>query len=358
MTNELRRRLSRRAVIRQLGLLGGAVALAPLLSSCGRGEPAVESPAPAPTQTRVASPTASAAGAATPTPASPTPTSTPAGERVVRHAMGQATVPAAPQRVVVLDMGELDIALALGVQPIGYATYTANEELAPYLQERMTESTWVGTVTEPDLELVLSLQPDLILTNKLRHEAIYQQLSQIAPTVCSETVGVVWKENLQLFAEALGKAEEGERLMADYFARLEEFKRAMGPRLDETEVSLVRSFPDHVRIYMKASFMGSVVEDAGLPRPPAQDKDIFMEEATAERIRDLDGDVMFIMYWNRQQGEQLSQLMQHPLWSRLDVVQQGRVYEVDDRIWGTGLGPLAANRIIDDLFKYLVEEWA
>lgn len=103
--------------------------------------------------------------------------------------------------------------------------------------------------------------------------------------------------------------------------------------------------------------MGSVVEDAGLPRPPAQDKDIFMEEATAERIRDLDGDVMFVMYWNRQQGEQLSQLMQHPPLGAARGRQAGPRLEVDDRIWGTGLGPLAANLIVDDLFTYLVEGW-
>lgn len=275
--------------------------------------------------------------------------------RTVKHTMGETEVPANPQRVVVLDMSELDITLALGVQPVGYATYTANGELAPYLQERLGGSTRVGIIQQPNLEAILALKPDLILSNKLRHEAIYGQLSQIAPTVMAETVKGEWKTSLRLHAEALGKMAEAEQIMVRYQQRLEEFKQAMGPRLAATKVSLVRSFPDHVRIYMKDSFMGTIIADAGLPRPPAQDKNIFMEKATAERIPDLDGDVMFVMYWNRAQGEQLSQLMNSPLWSQLDVVKQGRVYEVDDRVWGTGLGPLAANLIIDDLFKYLVE---
>ncbi len=278
-----------------------------------------------------------------------------AGQRAVGHALGETRVPANPQRVVVLDMGELDMALALGVEPVGYATYTAGEELAPYLRDGIAGSTWVGTVQQPNLEAILALKPDLILTNKLRHEAIYDQLSPIAPTVVAETVRGEWKNSLRLHAEALGRTAEADRIMARYEQRLEEFKRAMGPRLAETEVSLVRSFPDHVRIYMKDSFMGTVIADAGLPRPPAQDKRVFMEQASEERIPDLGGDVMFTMYWNRAQGEQLSKLKNHPLWSRLDVVRQGRVYEVDDRVWGTGLGPLAANLILDDLFKYLAE---
>lgn len=300
--------------------------------------------------------TPTTATGSTETPGATPATSTAAGEtRIVQHAMGETEVPVDPQRVVVLDMSELDIALSLGVKPVGYATYTAGEDLAPYLKDRLTGSTWVGTVQQPNLEAILALDPDLILTNKLRHEAIYDQLSQIAPTVMAETVKGEWKTSLMIHAEALGKTAEAEQIMANYQQRLEEFKQAMGPRLADTHISLVRSFPDHVRIYMKDSFMGTVIADAGLPRPPAQDKDVFMEQATAERIPDFDGDVMFIMYWNRAQGEQLSQLMQHPLWSQLEVVKQGRVYEVDDRVWGTGLGPLAANLIIDDLFTYLVE---
>ncbi|PSB23096.1 iron-siderophore ABC transporter substrate-binding protein, partial [filamentous cyanobacterium CCP2] len=42
-----------------------------------------------------------------------------------------------------------------------------------------------------------------------------------------------------------------------------------------------------------------------------------------------------------------------PLWSTLSAVQQGRVYEVPG--YWIGDGPIAANAVIDDLFKYLVE---
>jgi len=38
----------------------------------------------------------------------------PCGGRLVKHAMGETCVPMVPQRVVVLDTGELDSALALG----------------------------------------------------------------------------------------------------------------------------------------------------------------------------------------------------------------------------------------------------
>jgi iron complex transport system substrate-binding protein len=39
--------------------------------------------------------------------------------RTVEHAMGTAEVTGTPERVVVLDTGELDAVLALGVRPVG-----------------------------------------------------------------------------------------------------------------------------------------------------------------------------------------------------------------------------------------------
>ncbi|MBE9193724.1 hypothetical protein IQ230_26145 [Gloeocapsopsis crepidinum LEGE 06123] len=49
-------------------------------------------------------------------------------------------------------------------------------------------------------------------------------------------------------------------------------------------------------------------------------------------------------------------LQQHPLWSKLDVVQRGKVYTVNYNVWVAQRNIGGANRILDDLFKYLVEE--
>jgi iron complex transport system substrate-binding protein len=325
--------LSRRTILK--GVLG--MSMAGLLAACG-GDDADSTPA-------------SSGGSGTPAAASPQVV----GTRTVTHAMGTTEVPANPQRVVVLDMGEMDMALALGVQPVGAALYTADQQFADYLREEIGEWTRVGTVEEPDLEAIAALQPDLILSNKLRHEDRYETLSRIAPTVFAESLGVDWKASFEVVGRALGKEAEQQEVMAEYERRIAAFQEAMADRLANTHVTVVRSFPDHIRLYMKASFIGTVLEDAGLPRPPAQDKDIFMEEISAERIRDLAADVIFTLYYNRAQGEQLSTLTSNPLWDQLAAVQAGQVYEMDDAVWGTGLGPLAAMQVIADLNRVLVE---
>ncbi|MCA1655324.1 MAG: ABC transporter substrate-binding protein, partial [Pseudonocardiaceae bacterium] len=130
--------------------------------------------------------------------------------------MGSTTISGEPRRVVVLDSGELDSVLALGVTPVGAVRADATSALQSYLAGRTDGVEIVGTIGEPNLEAIAALRPDLILSSKLRHEALYTKLSDIAPTVFAEAVGVVWKENFLLAGTALGKRDEAERAVAAY----------------------------------------------------------------------------------------------------------------------------------------------
>lgn len=278
-------------------------------------------------------------------------------ERVVKHFRGETKVPANPQRIVVLDTGELDSLVALGIKPVGAVTVFQDGEFQAYLKDKLDGVKKVGTVTQPNLEAVAALKPDLILSSELRHKALYEQLSQIAPTVFTESVGVSWKANFKVHADAVNKAAEAEKIMAAYDKRMADFKAKMGDKLPTTTVSIIRGLTDHVRIYMNASFIGTVIKDAGLPRPAVQNKDVFMEKATEERIPDLDAAVMFVTQYKGADGKDtlVVKLQQHALWSQLNVVRQKQVYEVPDDYWMLGIGITAANKVIDDLFKYLVK---
>lgn len=300
------------------------------------------------------------------------PTAASAETRSVQHAMGTAQVPAIPQRVMALSW--LDTVLSLGVQPIGISQ--ANDF---YLQERAADIPNVGRPESPSLEKMVALKPDLILGSQINYKAIYPQLSRIAPTVLDGAQGSGnWKETLQLYAQALGKTAEAEQLMAKYQARLDDLKQKMNAgatdpeqdRLKQTQVSVVRVYPDSISLYLKDSFCGTILADAGLSRPSSQN--LSASEAKAlggspvqlsisrELLSQADGDVLFV--WtaendaklNQDAQKQLEQLKSDPLWANLKAVKQNRVYQVP-QYW-IGGGPIAANLVIDDLFKYLVDE--
>ena len=277
-----------------------------------------------------------------------------AESRPVAHAMGKTRITGAPERVVVLDTGELDSAVALGVQPVAAVEPIAGEGFPAYLADAVKGVKIVGTIEQPNLEAITALKPDLILSSKIRHEAIYDQLNRIAPTVFSEEVGVTWKQNFALHASALGKTREARRLDAEYEAEARELADALGKKRAATTMSVVRSVGDEVRIYEKANFLGTILEDVGLPRPKAQDDDEFSTTATGERIPDLDGDVMFLSRFG-DDHRLLDRLQQNRLWSRLSVVRADRVYEVPDDLWFLGIGNLAARRVLDGLRTILVD---
>ncbi|WP_316436259.1 iron-siderophore ABC transporter substrate-binding protein [Leptolyngbya sp. NK1-12] len=276
---------------------------------------------------------------------------------IVEHGMGKTEVPAQPSRIIALDEYTLECILALQSKPVGSVMF---ETMPSYLQDKTAGIENLGSEGEPSLEKILALQPDLIL-GTMYHQQTYSQLSQIAPTVLTLHKDIKdWKAALLNFAEALGKTAAAEQILQDYNNRLEIFKTQMGSRLKQTKVSVVRVYPTHISLYLKDVFIGTILDDAGLPRPPAQDKSGAAYEISRERIRDADGDVIFMWtYGYNQQRQQeaqaaLEQLKADPLWSQLDAVQQGKVYQVPG--YWIGAGPLAANAVIDDLFRYLVDQ--
>ncbi len=273
-------------------------------------------------------------------------------ERVVQHAMDETTISGMPKRVVVLDTGELDSVLALGVKPVGAVQADANQAFPSYLQDQTQGVETVGTIRAPNLEKIAALNPDLILSNKVRDGDKYDTLSQIAPTVFAEKVGVAWKENFLLAGRALGKEAEAERILADY----EEKARAVGQRAGnpaETEVSMVRQMSDSIRLYGKGSFIGTILEDAGFSRPEIQQVDETFVEISREQISQADGDLIFYSAFGPTSQAALDELVAGPLWQNLSAVQNGKSYEVSDDLWYLGIGPIAANLVLEDLEKFL-----
>lgn len=270
--------------------------------------------------------------------------------RVIEHAMGRSCVPLQPERIVVLGTGELDAALALGLTPVGAVTPYELGRFPEYLRDQTQSIMRVGTWSQPDLERIVALKPDLILSSQTRHAGIYDQLSAIAPTVFSADIGASWKDNLRLFARALGRTERGASILQRYRARLAQVREALAVRVPLPTVSLVRGMPDHVRIYLQDSFSGSILSDAGLPRPPGQKgKGFVITLRSPDTIGRLNADVVLVSFYGPKESTLLYDWMHGPFWSLLAATKSGAVQPVDDSYWMLGLGPLAALRVARDL---------
>ncbi|MBB3082816.1 ABC transporter substrate-binding protein [Geodermatophilus sabuli] len=275
-----------------------------------------------------------------------------AGTRTVEHAAGTTEVEGTPERVVVLDTGELDAVLALGVTPVGAVRTSVSDELPAYIEDAGADPADianVGTIAEPDLEAIAALTPDLILSNAVRHTDIYDQLSAIAPTVFAEAIGETWQENLRLAGEALDRSEAAEELLAAHAERAAEVGALFGDPAD-TEVSMVRFLDGSaVRLYGEGSFIGAVLADVGFARPELQRTGETFVEVAPENIGEADGDLLFHASYGEEGQAAAGQVTAGGLWTGLSAVQNGRAFEVSDDRWFLAIGPLGASLVLDDL---------
>lgn len=275
----------------------------------------------------------------------------PAWARTVEHVMGTTEVPDQPVRVVILTNEGTEALLAMGVTPVGAVKSWTGDPWYDHIADRMEGVQVVGTESAVNLEVIAALRPDLILGNKQRQEAIYPHLSAIAPTVMSDVLRGAWQQNFATYAEALGLAEKGAEVMGAFHGEMAALSEGLGPRLDE-QISVVRFMPSGTRIYYGNSFSGVILSQLGFQRPPAQDKDSFADTVTKERIPEMDGDRLFYFVYETGEGDGLAardDWTGESLWLGLPVVQAGKVHAVDDAIWNTAGGILAARLMLDDI---------
>lgn len=281
--------------------------------------------------------------------------------RIIQHTFGETCVPLEPQRIIALDPHTtLDPLIALGIMPIGFASYNSSgeESLLGLSFDEVTGIENVGSFFEPSLEKILMLKPDLILTTDYSNdEQRYKLLSEIAPTVSvpnqSHTSPVDWenrpyfKENLQYVATLLGQEAKAEEVLRQYQKRIEELKSHIGSQLQKTEISVIFYGEGYIWTISKDSYpISYVLDDVGLRYKFVPHGEWNL---SIETISEYDSDILFIVDVDRKGS---SFYLESPIFSNLEAVKNNRAYVVSQENWRTA-GISGANKILDDLFKYL-----
>lgn len=276
--------------------------------------------------------------------------------RTVVHFAGQSTIEAEPSRVVVLNTGQADALLTLGVVPVGSTAGEGAETVPQYLidsfpqdADALADVVPLGDRNAPDVEAVAALDPDLILMNATGDDTdgLYAGLSQIAPTVVTQGTGLYWKQDFLLLADALGKRQQAQQWLTDYQDEAANFGAGLQ---DPGTVSFLRLNGDRTRVFGVASFSGSVAEDIGLQRPDSQSfTDATSLDISAEQLDLADGDHLFYAV----QGGDETQLTGLPLWPTLQVVSSGAALAVDDDTFYLNTGPTAARAVLSTLEEAL-----
>ncbi|BBY29161.1 iron-siderophore ABC transporter substrate-binding protein [Mycolicibacterium sediminis] len=275
--------------------------------------------------------------------------------REVRHAAGTTDVAADPQRIVVLSGDQLDALCALGLQSRVVAAALADgaQTQPSYLGRVIHDVPAAGTRTDPDLDAVRAAKPDLILGSEALSARDFGPLSGIAPTVFSGPPGAGWQDTLRTVAEATGRAGAGTRLLEGF----ESDAKDTGVQNDAThyQASVVRLGEDTMRIYGVDDFAGSVLRSVGVERPPGQrftDKP-YLEVGTADLggadFSAAEGDIVYVSFDSPAARDGAARVLDSDAWRRLSATRDNRVFVVNDEVWQSGEGIVAARGILDDL---------
>jgi iron complex transport system substrate-binding protein len=274
------------------------------------------------------------------------------GTRTITDARGtEVRVPAQPRRVVTLSEPALDNAVALGLRPV--ATTGGRGDLPSYLAMQARGIPAVGLLGRPDVEHVAALQPDLILIDAtaVRDLAVMKELRDLAPTVSVSATGQDWRTAFAATAAALNRVPEARHVLAELDERVAEVRDGLGKNAD-AEVSVVRwETTGPPSALLKGSVAGRVLEDLGLRRPPAQDRQGPGRPVPVglADLRRLDGDWLFLAATR----EALRAARATPGFPRLRAVRNGHVVRVDGSAWTSAGGPLAERVIVNDVARAL-----
>lgn len=293
---------------------------------------------------------------------------------LIAHDAGETEICQQPERVVALSMHMLDLLLALDQQPIGYAPvdplgieqFDQPEQQISYLGDYVTRQLVnAGSRSEPSLETLVRLRPDLILGETGFHQKAYSQLDQIAPTLLfGGALRDQWQRSLFPIAQALNRPEQADQVIASHRQRLAKTRVALAEVVRTLPRCLLLGTGDlkqPIQLRTGSDFAGGLLQEVGftLVTPSLAVRAAGEITVSLEAIPELAPDWVIVQAWNTDEVDSPLETVQLQ-WQQSSILksmtssQAGRVYFVDYQLWSISRGPIAAKLVLQQLEALLL----
>jgi iron complex transport system substrate-binding protein len=261
-----------------------------------------------------------------------------------------------PQRIVVLSGDQLDALCALGLQAkiVAAALPDDGSSQPSYLGTVIHDVRGVGTRSNPDLSAIRAANPDLILGSQALTPELLPSLSAIAPTVFTTAApGAAWEDGLRQVGAAVSRGAAA-NAMADEFNAFAA-KASADSDAPHFQASVVQLTETTLRVYGANNFPASVLTAAGVDRPASQrfvDKPYIEISTTDLANADFsaaDADIVYVSFASRAAKDRAQQILLSKPWRKLSANRDNRAFIVNNEVWQTGQGIVAARGIVADL---------
>jgi len=265
----------------------------------------------------------------------------------VKHDLGTTDVPDEPKRIVALEYSFVDSLAAVGVAPVGIADDNDRSRIVPaYTDIIGTDWTSVGTRAAPNLEIIASLQPDLIIADTSRHEPIYEALSEIAPTIAFDSLNGKYDvalESARIIANAVGKSAEMAARLAEHEKTMEGYKAEIG---DVSDLSIQFLVDNGKGVYLHTpdSYNGSLLAWFGFksnlkPNGGGTYTDV-IAQSSLEQLSEVNPEI--ILRGKYADPGLTDTWVGQPLYDAIDAVSKGQVFDINAHEWSRLRGVLAS----------------
>lgn len=281
----------------------------------------------------------------------------------IGHSAGTTTISKKPLRVVALGPHALDLLLSLGVQPVGYGeastflktpAFGSSLRDIKYLGSRVTSHPInVGDRFHPNMEILASLKPDLILGEDYASQ-VYPQLSRIAPTLLFKgTDRNEWQRTLPLIARALDREQAYVKVLNTYNKGVQSARAQLSGVFRNKRVLVVWTGGGDARntftISDSTDWTGGLLNDLGLNVIDGDKRDAVV---SIEGLSAIDPDAVIVLASGTNTPTRArADWNASPLTSRLRASRANQVYFLDYHLFRRIRGPIAAQLIEKQLVR-------
>lgn len=271
----------------------------------------------------------------------------------IKDAKGEFTLDKTPSRVVALEYSFVDALAQVGVSPVGVADDNKVDRILPQVREKIAAWQSVGTRSQPSLEVIASLKPDLIIADPSRHTAVFEELKKIAPTVMFDSRHESYQENLetaQKIGDLVGKSSEMKAKINDHNDYIANIAKNLG--VQGKKASFGTSREDKFNIQNDNGYVGSFLTTLGFA-PTKLNSDQAFVEINLEQLVMEKPEYLFVAHYR---DESIARKWEaEPLWKAIPAVKANHVYSVDADMWARGRG-LEASKIMAKQIEGFVKQ--
>jgi len=231
-----------------------------------------------------------------------------------------------PQRIISLFPGNTEILFALGLEDkiVGVTQYCNYPEAAK-------KKLRVGGYSTPDIEMVVSLQPDLVLAESIHEKTVLPALEGVGLTVIvmsASSLDTVLKD-IRLVGRIMGKDRVAARLVSNLSNRIEAVTRKTESLTSEERPRVLYvCWHDPIWTTGSETFIDDLIQKAG-------GVNIFADEFKKYRVVSMEAvvarnpQVIIVSGMGTTKDLVYSSIKAHPRLTAVDAVVNGRVYQID-----------------------------